>query len=109
VDQARDFLARENLRQALGHFGHGDVEANLGPAQHGAEHEPERAGRLIDARVGELLLGDEMQEVALQLLGAERVGGAAEMLGQCDHCRAVGFLRSWREAAQQHRVNHPPA
>ena len=109
VDQTRDLIAREDLRQALGHLGHGDVQAHLGFAQHRAKQEAKCAGSLIDAGIGELPVGDEMQKVALQLLGAQRVGGAVVMFGERANRRAVGLMRAWREAAQYHRVNHPLA
>jgi hypothetical protein len=47
---------------------------DLALLQHGAEQEAAGAGRLIDAGVGELLLGDQVQQVALDLLGISRSG-----------------------------------
>jgi hypothetical protein len=64
---------------------------------------------LIDAGVGELPLGDQVQQVALDLLGIQSLRRAVIVLGQCRHAGQVGLPRSQRKPAQDHRIVHPLA
>ena len=109
VDQARNFLARENLRQAFWDFGHGDVEAHLGLAQHGAEQKAERAGSLIDAGVGELALGDQMQQVGLDPRPIDDIRGLPVVLCQGAYAGQVRLTRARGKPSQHHRLIHPIA
>jgi hypothetical protein len=67
----------ESKGQPLRHFRHRDVEPDLALLQDGAEEEAAGTGRVIDAGVGQLLLGDQVQQVGLDLLGIEPVRSAA--------------------------------
>ena len=64
---------------------------------------------MIDAGVGELLLGDQVQQVALDLLGIEPVRRAVVVLGQCRHAGQIGLPRAQRKPAQNHGIVHPLA
>ena len=72
-DQARDLRPRENLRQSLRHFGHGNVEPRVRSLRHPFVDEAESAGRLIDAGVGLPALGDEVQQIRLQFVGRQGI------------------------------------
>ena len=70
LNQAADFCAREDLRQTLRHLSHRNVEARLRAAEDAPEEKAEGARGLIDARVGELLVANQVQQVGLNLVTA---------------------------------------
>ena len=108
-EQTRHLFACEDLRQALGHLRHRDLIGELLSPEDHREEKPDRAGRLIDARVGELLLGNQVQQVGLDRRRIEAVRRASIVLGQSNDAAQVGLLRALGEAPQHHRVVHPLA
>ena len=84
-NQACHFFVRKDLRQTFGHFGHGDIEARVRTFEYALKEKAKGAGRLVDTGVGQLLLGDEVQQVLLNLRGVELVGRAPVIPGQTLH------------------------
>jgi hypothetical protein len=58
---------------------------------------------------GELLLGNQMQEVRLDRRRIKRVRRESIVLGQCNDAAQVRLLRPFGKAPQHHRVVHPIA
>jgi hypothetical protein len=108
-EQPSDLVAREHHGQTLGHFGHRNLEPELALLQDVAEEEAAGAGGLIDAGVGQLLLLNQVQQVALDLLGVEPIRRAAVVLGQSRYAGQVGLPRAQRKSAQDHGIVHPLA
>jgi hypothetical protein len=106
LEQSRQFLAREDLRLTLRRVRVGNRDGLGRAAQHDVEEELQGAHGLVHGRVGQVPLGDPVQQPGLDLRAIEAVGTAVVVRGQLRHHRQVGLLRAPRQSAQHHRVDH---
>ena len=87
TDQTCDVFTRKDLWQTLGPLGHRDVETGFRTTEHPPRQEAEGARRLIDARAGELLVANQVQQAGWDLLDAQIRGRSVVILRQLDQCR----------------------
>jgi hypothetical protein len=76
----------------------------LGPAEAHLVEEAQRAHRLIEGAPGHLP-GDQVLLVRAQVLGAEQIGRAAEVLGELGDAQDVGLDGARRLVAQTEVVD----
>ena len=105
-EQPRKLLARQDLRLSLrGACVRNRQRIGFAP-EHRAEEELQRAHRLIDRRVGQVLLAYAVQQPRLNLRSIQSIRAATVVARQLDQHRNIGALRALGQAAQHHRVNH---
>lgn len=97
--QRRDLGARQDLGQALGRRGQRDLKRLAVQAQHLAVQEAKRAAVLVDAGAREMALAQQVQQVALHLVGVQLLGAAPVVARQAGNGLDVGLLRALRHAA----------
>ncbi len=91
----------------LRHLGHGWAQVLIALApQDGFKQEAAGAGGVVDAAVGELAVLDQVQQVGLDLLGAEQFGAAVVVARHARDGFGVAFLGALGQAAYGHGVEH---
>lgn len=101
LQQRRDLLAREDLRQLLRGARPWNDKLRLAPLERDAVEEPQPLRHDVATRPGELPLFDQVQEVALDLPLADPVRAPSVVLREPRHRPQVRFARAYR-----HPANH---
>ena len=106
-EQASNFLAGEYLWQAFGHLGHRNIESELPLSEDDGKKEADGADGLVHAGVGQFPFADQVQQVGLDRCCVEGLRGSPVVFRQATDAGQVGFLGSFGEAPQDHRIGHP--
>ena len=104
--QVGNLLACEYFGLLGRHFGKRDVKLRAFMSQHGMKQKLRSAGRLVHAAVGQPLIFDHVQQIALHILRAVRGGVATVILGHAVDGADIRFLGASRKAALHHGILH---
>ena len=104
--QARNLLAREQVRLPLGYTRHRRAHTIALAQQHRLEQKPAGAGNVIHAAVGELAVLDQVQQVCLDLGGAQQIRTAVVVQRHPGDGAAVALFGALGQPANGHGVKH---
>jgi hypothetical protein len=106
--EPHNLVGAQHHRQLARLAGVGDPLRNLAMTECDAIEEPQGADRLVQGWPRDPGRDQVYLECA-HILQAQPVGRAAEMSAELADRMQVGSLRRWREVADGHVLDHPPA
>jgi hypothetical protein len=98
-EQGFEFGGTEDLGQAAGRASGGQSEGDVRAVEGLRVEEGKPRGNGIDGVPLQAAFGHEVEQVVLDLVGGELIGGAAEVLGEADDRFQIGLLCGRGEAA----------
>jgi hypothetical protein len=106
LEQTPDFLPAEDLRQALGLLGRGDVELRARVAQRHVVEEAEGVGGLTARAPRELALLEQVGEIGLNLVVGQLIRRSLVVPRPLHHLADVRLVGAGRQAAHRHVTDH---
>lgn len=103
---AGDFGAAEDFREALRDVGAGQVDNDDGALEDAAPEETQGLQGLVAGGRGQVLPAQQVEQEALQVGGFEQLGCGLGLTGQFDGPMQIGFAGALGKGAQFHGVEH---